>query len=143
NGNGDNGNGDGPVSHDVDLAGFDFVPDELSVIQGDEIVYEYVSGPPHNVVTVDADGTEIDHSGPPFSEGTYEFTASDAGQFYVYCEPHASTGDADPANWTGMVMDLEVASADDGDAPGDDVSSEIGEVSFQIDQAPPETSVSL
>ena len=105
--------------------GWNFDPDEVTVDQGETVVFE-ANEAGHNVVIHDSDGDEVGRGGDDFSgDWVYEFAADEAGDFTFTCEPHG-----------GMDGTLEVVSDDDN---GDGDYSDVYEVSFQLDQTPPET----
>lgn len=82
------------TTHVVTVSGFDFVPEDITIQQGDSIMWTNLAAGFHNVVETDcpANGSSVDNGG--FNSGiagavdTYTLQFNDVGTFCYICEPH-------------------------------------------------------
>ena len=68
-----------------------FVPETVTIKEGDTVKWENNKMSPHNVVFENA--SEKSHKNLVFSPGeSYESTFNEAGEYSYYCEPHRGAG---------------------------------------------------
>ncbi len=68
-----------------------FVPETVTIKEGDTVKWDNNKMSPHNVVFENA--TDKSHKNLVFSPGEgYESTFNEAGEYSYYCEPHRGAG---------------------------------------------------
>ena len=68
-----------------------FVPETVTIKEGDTVKWENNKMSPHNVVFENA--SDKSHKNLVFSPGdSYESTFNEAGEYSYYCEPHRGAG---------------------------------------------------
>lgn len=78
----------------VSNSGFSFTPDDLSINEGDQVIFDL--GNSHNVIEVSLDTWQANGSmsnggfSAPFGGGTVLF--DEPGTYYYVCQPHAGMG---------------------------------------------------
>ena len=98
------------TTHNVDLVGMSFIPDDITIVVNDTVMWEHVSGFPHTVTsgtgpTDPGVGIFFDASLPaPGSTFSYTFTAP--GDYPYFCRPHFGLG------MTGIVHVLGTVGCD-------------------------------
>jgi len=78
--------GETPQSNNVDITGFAFSPETLTISVGDTVIWTNKDSTTH---TATADGGEFD-SGNLGNGDTFSYTFTTAGTFTYYCKIHTS-----------------------------------------------------
>jgi len=83
------------TTHEININGFTFTPNDITIAPGDKVTFNGNSGHPILQVSMDtwnSNGSTALSGGFSFSSGVGEKTFSEEGSHYYICENHFSSG---------------------------------------------------